>query len=199
VTAKPSPGQTDGVDPVAPADLTTRLALAARDGDRVALDGFVRATQADVWRCCAHLVAPDAADDLTQETYLRLVKALRSFRGDASGRTFALSVARRVCADEIRRRTRRRSLTDRLQRRRQPTAVDDHGESRALEALIASLDDDRRAAFVMTQLLGLSYEQAAEVCGCAVGTIRSRVSRARQELVDALEEPGSGGAVEQAN
>ena len=63
-----------------------RLEVTAR-----ALDGFVRATQADVWRCCAHLVAPDAADDLTQETYLRLVTALRSFRGDASGRTFVLA------------------------------------------------------------------------------------------------------------
>lgn len=176
-------------------DHTTHLALLARDGDRLALDGLVRATQADVWRCCAHLVAADAADDLTQETYLRLVRALRGFRGEASGRTFVLSIARRVCVDEIRQRTRRRSLSDRLQRARLVTATSDRAEAGAIEALVASLEDDRRAAFVLTQLLGLSYEEAAEVCDCPVGTIRSRVARARQVLLDAM---GEAGAAEQA-
>lgn len=178
-----------------PVDVPTRLALLARDGDRAAFDGFVRATQADVWRCCAHLVEPEAADDLTQETYLRLVGALRTFRGDASGRTFALSIARRVCVDEIRGRTRRRALTDRLLRRRPVAHEDDRAAASAVEDLVHALDDDRRSAFVLTQLLGLSYEEAAEVCDCAVGTIRSRVSRARQVLIAALDEPGIDAAV----
>lgn len=168
-------------------DPATRLALAAARGDTRALDAFVRATQADVWRCCAHLVDPDAADDLTQETYLRLITALRSFRGDASGRTFVLAIARRTCVDEIRRRTRRRALTDRLWRRR-PAPLHDSSATAALEDLVAQLEPDRRAAFVLTQLLGLSYEEAAVVCDCAVGTIRSRVSRARQFLLDALDD-----------
>ena len=158
-------------------DPTTRLALLARTGDVVALDTLVRATQADVWRCCAHLVGPEAADDLTQETYVRLMSGLRGYRGDASGRTFVLSIARRVCVDEIRRRTRRRALADRLFHRRSPITEGDTAEAAALEDSSASLDDDRRAAFVLTQLLGLSYEEAAVVCDCAVGTIRSRVSR----------------------
>jgi RNA polymerase sigma-70 factor (ECF subfamily) len=172
-------------------DPTTRLARLAGRGDVGALDALVRATQADVWRCCAHLVAPAAADDLTQETYLRLVTALRTYRGDASGRTFVLAIARRVCVDEIRRRTRRRALADRLRRRHVGPVgtVDDRAAVGALEDLVARLDPDRRAAFVLTQVLGLSYEEAAIVCGCAVGTIRSRVSRARQTLVDALDDP----------
>jgi RNA polymerase sigma-70 factor (ECF subfamily) len=170
------------VDPV------TRLALQARDGDRAALDAFVRATQADVWRYCAHLVSNDSADDLTQDTYLRFVPALRSFRADASGRTFVLSIARRACAVEIRRRVRRRALSDRLVRRRPRVHEDDIAGTGALEDLVGRLDEDRRAAFVLTQLLGLSYEEAAEVCDCALGTIRSRVSRARRSLIDALDE-----------
>jgi RNA polymerase sigma-70 factor (ECF subfamily) len=162
------------------------LAWSARAGDRTALDGLVRATQADVWRCCAHLVSHDAADDLTQETYLRLVRALPRFRGEASGRTFVLAVARRVCADEIRKRTRGRALAERLRRRRTVAhAVDGSGVTE-LEDLVAGLEPERRAAFVLTQLLGLSYEEAAAVCGCALGTIRSRVSRARQSLIDEL-------------
>lgn len=172
-------------------DPTTRLARLAGQGDVGALDALVRATQADVWRCCAHLVAPSAADDLTQETYLRLVTALGAYRGDASGRTFVLSIARRVCADEIRRRTRRRALAERLRLRHVGTAsaVDDRASTGALEDLVDRLDPDRKTAFVLTQLLGLSYDEAATVCGCAVGTIRSRVSRARQILVDALDDP----------
>jgi RNA polymerase sigma-70 factor (ECF subfamily) len=177
----------------APGDPITGLALRAGAGDEVALDRFVRSTQADVWRCCAHLVDPEAADDLTQETYLRLVGSLGGFRGDASGRTFVLAIARRVCVDEIRRRTRRRALADRLRQRRPERVEPDASASDALETLIRGLDPDRRAAFVLTQLIGLSYDEAAEVCECAIGTIRSRVSRAREALVDALE-PGEGQA-----
>jgi RNA polymerase sigma-70 factor (ECF subfamily) len=53
----------------------------------------------------------------------------------------------------------------------------------ALHALLAELDPDRRLAFVLTQVLGLSYLEVAEICDCPVGTIRSRVARARDDLI----------------
>jgi RNA polymerase sigma-70 factor (ECF subfamily) len=165
-------------------DDVTRLALAARAGDRVAFAGFVRQTQGDVWRLCAHLIDTDSADDLTQETYLRAVTAIANYRGDAAGRTWLLSIARRVCVDAIRRRTRRR----RALWRRGPDADSlppATGEVE-LSSLLGELHPDRRTAFVLTQVLGLSYEEAATVAGCPVGTIRSRVARARADLVDAL-------------
>ncbi|MEY2463136.1 MAG: polymerase sigma-70 factor, subfamily, partial [Acidimicrobiaceae bacterium] len=62
-----------------------------------------------------------------------------------------------------------------------PTAVVD------LAALLPSLDADRREAFVLTQIVGLSYAEAAEVCACPVGTVRSRVARARAELISSSE------------
>jgi len=98
----------DSVKICAVVDDVTRQALAARGGDRVAFAGFVRQTQGDVWRLCAHLVDPGSADDLTQETYLRAVTAIGRFRGDSSAKTWLLTIARRVCADSVRRRTRRR-------------------------------------------------------------------------------------------
>ncbi|MGH9139430.1 MAG: sigma factor-like helix-turn-helix DNA-binding protein, partial [Acidimicrobiales bacterium] len=55
-----------------------------------------------------------------------------------------------------------------------------------IAALLAVLDPDRREAFVLTQLLGLTYAEAAAVCGCPVGTIRSRVARARDQLIGEL-------------
>jgi RNA polymerase sigma-70 factor (ECF subfamily) len=166
-------------------DELTRLALRAREGDRSALDAFVRRSQADVWRFCAHLGGREHADDLTQSTYLRAWTALPRFRGDSSARTWLLSIARRVCADHVRTAVRRRRLMERTPRPESSEASATGASD--LDRLIATLDPDRRAAFVATQVLGLSYHEAAEALACPIGTIRSRVARARQDLVDALE------------
>lgn len=165
-------------------DDLTELALAAQGGDRVALERLVRGTQADVWRLCAHLVDRASADDLTQDTYARAIGSLHRFRAEAPVKVWLLSIARRVCADSIRSAVRRRNLFARLPR---PAAGDPPSDGHTeLDALVAALDPDRRTAFVLTQVLGLSYQEAAEVCGCPVGTIRSRVSRARDDLTAAM-------------
>jgi len=155
-------------------DELTRLALEAGRGDEPALAGFVRRSQADVWRLAAHLVDRASADDLTQEVYVRAIPALARFRGDAPARIWLLSIARRTCADEIRRRTRRRrrlgvvrSIEDELV---EPSAAGDETEVVDLSLLVDGLGDDRRAAFTLTQVLGLSYDEAARVCGVPVGT-----------------------------
>jgi len=175
-------------------DGVSRLAEEAARGDRDALAAFVHRTQADVWRLCAHLVDRDSADDLTQETFLRAIKALRGYRGEASGRTFVLAIARRTCMDELRRRTRRRRLGTRVRSEAEVGDVLEADPSGmvALDELVEALDPDRREAFVLTQLLGLGYAEAAEVCGCPVGTIRSRVARARADLLEAVGEAESG-------
>jgi RNA polymerase sigma-70 factor, ECF subfamily len=171
----------------------TRAALAARAGDGDAAALLVRATQADVWRLCAHLADPGSADDLTQETYLRAFRALHRFAGRSAVRTWLLAIARRVCADHVR--------AQRRQRRDAALAtaaagghVPDVSDAVALRALLAALDQDRREAFVLTQVVGLSYAEAAAVCGCPVGTIRSRVARARDDLLAGLGEQRSAQA-----
>ena len=77
---------------------------------------------------------------------------------------------------------RRRNLFRRVTAQRLDPVVPARSEA-DLDDLLADLHPDRRQAFVLTQLLGLSYEEAAEVCACPVGTIRSRVARARGDLV----------------
>jgi RNA polymerase sigma-70 factor (ECF subfamily) len=171
-------------------DDLTALALAAAGGDQVALAAFVRTTQPEVWRVCARLGDRADADDLAQEVYLRAIPALQRFRGDASARTWLLQITRHVCVDHTRRRTRSRALLDRLVRRSQ---VDGLAETPAtglveVDDAVAGLHPDRREAFVLTQVAGLPYAEAAEVCGVPIGTIRSRVARARAELLDALVE-----------
>lgn len=171
-------------------DELTDLAFAARAGDGGALATLVRRTQADVWRLCAHLVDAAAADDLTQECFERAIGALPRYEGRAPVRTWLLAIARRTCMDELRRRTRRRNLVARVTAQRPDATTHDPAGGVALDALLAGLDDDRRQAFVLTQILGLPYAEAAAVCECPVGTIRSRVARARDQLAAAVADEG---------
>lgn len=173
----------------------SQLLLRARAGDEMCLAAWIRGNHREVWRFCAHLVDRGAADDLTQETFVRAWRALPDFRGDASARTWLLSIARRVCADALRSRTRRRRLWDAVTGTSSELHVPDHAGHLTLCELLAHLEPDRRAAFVLTNVIGLSYVEAAVVCGCPIGTIRSRVARARADLVDHLADlPGEEGA-----
>ncbi len=140
-----------------------------------------------MWRLCAQLVSRELADDVTQEVYLRAYRALPAFRGDSSARTWLLSIARRTCADAVRDLRRRRRLAARFER---PSYEPDPARAISVEALLTDLDPERRMAFVLTQVLGLSYQEAADICDCPVGTIRSRVARARADLLSRLGEAG---------
>jgi RNA polymerase sigma-70 factor, ECF subfamily len=168
-------------------DAATEWALAARGGDPVAAAAFVRATQAEVWRFVASLVDAGAAGDLTQDTYLRAFRALPAFEGRATARTWLFGIARRTCADYIRSAVRRRQLLTRVAELDvvEPAHEDPSGSVGASE-LLRRLNTSQREAFVLTQVLGLSYEEAAQSLGVPIGTIRSRVARARAELVAAL-------------
>lgn len=167
----------------------TELALRAGRGDRAALTEFIRATQDDVWRLVAHLGGPDKADDLTQETYLRVMSALPRFAARSSARTWLLSLARRAWIDNIRH--------DMARPRKSHTQYEDAAESATApanatawsewidtRALIDALPAERREALILTQVLGYTYEEAARITGVRVGTIRSRVARARKDLIE---------------
>ena len=168
----------------------TAAALAAKAGDRAAAAAFVELTQPSVRRFLAHLCDPGDVDDLTQETYLRALPALRRFAARSTARTWLLAIARRVAVDHVRtavRRPRPASLDARPEAAPTPAPLRAAGvdEGVALRRLLDTLVPERREAFIATQVLGLSYAEAAEVCGCPVGTIRSRVARAREDLVAA--------------
>jgi len=171
-------------------DELSSLARAAARGDRAALTELIRATQNDVWRLCAHLVDPASADDLAQDTYLRAVPALTGYRGDAPVRAWLLTIARRVCAAEIKSRQRARKAAESVAASLPPEAAHDSGLRAELMELLSCLDPDRRAAFVLTQVLGCGYAETASICGVPVGTIRSRVARARADLHEILMRDG---------
>jgi RNA polymerase sigma-70 factor (ECF subfamily) len=178
------------------ADLQS-VALRAGRGDSAALSELVRRTSPTVWRACAALVDPVSADDLTQDTFLRAVRSLPGYRGDANPMRWLLTIARRVCAEEIARRQRARATVTRLKN----DGPCGHYEPMGLTELadgLNRLSAERREAFVLTAVAGLSYAEAAEICGCPIGTIRSRVARARTQLIDSLTQDDADAGISDA-
>ncbi|MEU6346811.1 sigma-70 family RNA polymerase sigma factor [Streptomyces sp. NPDC046977] len=173
-------------------DQVTLWALAARDGDPDAVERFVRATRQDVVRFVARLSGEaHNADDLAQETYLRALTGLPRYEGRSSARTWLLSIARHVVVDRIRMAAARPRIAyardwQAAAERRQPRNLPGFEEGIALLDLLDRLDGARREAFVLTQLLGLPYADAASAAGCPVGTVRSRVARARLDMTAQL-------------
>ena len=162
------------------------LARAAAGGDRDSADALVRATLVDVWRFCRSLVGADHADDTTQDVYLRAWRSLSEGVAPDDVRAWIMTVAYRACADCLRRLDRQRRRLDAIrahpQARLGAPADQDLG---VYDELLSVLGPQRRAAFVLTQLLGYSYAETAAICGTNVGTVRSRIARARDDLARA--------------
>ncbi|MEU3095340.1 sigma-70 family RNA polymerase sigma factor [Streptomyces sp. NPDC006967] len=172
----------------------TAWALAARSGDPAAVECFVRALHRDV-RCYVTFLGadPQSADDLTQDTFLRALGSLHRFEGRSSARTWLLSIARRVVIDSIRYSSSRPRVSDTddwqsAAERVQPRGLPGFDDGVALTELLDMLPDDRREAFVLTQMVGLPYAEAADVSDCPIGTVRSRVARARISLIGWLDD-----------
>ncbi|WP_034385643.1 sigma-70 family RNA polymerase sigma factor [Herbidospora cretacea] len=169
-------------------DRLTELALSARTGEAADLDAFVRAAYPDVRRFLARLTDRETAEDLVQETFLRVLASLPRFAGRSSARTWLLAIARRVVVDRYRAASARPKVADvadwqTTAERRQPGTPAGLDEWVALADLLAHVPGERREAFVLTQVIGVPYAEAARLLGCPVGTVRSRVARARTQLL----------------
>ncbi len=142
-----------------------------------------------MWRLLAHLAGREHADDLTQETYLRVMSALPRFAARSSARTWLLSLARRAWVDSVRHdmaRPRKSAAEYTDVAALQPSIDDPNTWSDVIDArrLLDALPAERREALILTQVLGYTYEEAAKICGVRVGTIRSRIARARRDLIE---------------
>ncbi|GAA3748469.1 sigma-70 family RNA polymerase sigma factor [Salinactinospora qingdaonensis] len=178
----------------------TQLAMAARDGDVSALERLIEETRRDVMRFIAAMADPRWAEELTQETFMRALRGLPRFAGRSSVRSWLLAIARHTVADRYRERSARPQTSgvaewDAVQSHL-PRPTERFDERVALLDLLAGLSKERRTAFVLTQLEGFSYIEVARMFSLPVGTVRSRVARAREDLVRALRAAESTAATE---
>jgi RNA polymerase sigma-70 factor (ECF subfamily) len=132
---------------------------------------------------------PAAADDLAQDAMLKAWDARASFQLGTNMKAWTFMILRNQFYSE-KRRSWRQSQLDQEAAERTLVAADDPEAPVALDELrlaLRSLPDEQREALVLVGAGGFAYEEAAEICGCAVGTVKSRVSRARRALQAALE------------
>jgi RNA polymerase sigma-70 factor, ECF subfamily len=167
---------------------------AAMDGDLAAFERLVRCYQAHVWRFLRHLLGDAAlAEDVTQETFLRLYQRLPGFAGRSKFSTWVFRIARNAGVDALRAARRH----DRLLAALPPPPPGPPPEARVeAMAAVASLTPRLREALLVVEVLGFTYREAAEVLAVPEGTVKSRVFHARVRLLawrDGGSEEGSGG------
>jgi len=132
---------------------------------------------------------PHAADDLVQDTLVKAWAARDSFQPGTNLRAWLFTILRNTFYSDMRRR--RHEVADydgELSQRTMSTPPEQHGrlDFADFEAALTQLSSDQREALILITAEGFSYEEAAAICGCAVGTVKSRVNRARARLSEIL-------------
>lgn len=173
----------------------------AQRGEAAACRALVRRHQRRVVGQLRAMLVPagrgSLVEDLAQETFLRAFRALPRFKGDgrASLATWLVTIATRVALNELRRRSRCVEELDTVtesMRTSEAAMVDRHASAQAIERAVADLSPAYRGAFLLRELHGLDYAEIAEVLEIDVGTVKSRLSRARARLREVLAEVHDG-------
>src|SRR5258708_4168329 len=130
----------------------------------------------------------DRADDLVQETLLRALANIDSFQPGTNMSAWLFTILRNLFRSEYRKR--RREVEDAeghyAETLKSLPEQTSRVEFREFQNALVKLPTDQREALILVGASGFSYEEAAEICGCAVGTIKSRVNRARTRLAQLL-------------
>jgi RNA polymerase sigma-70 factor (ECF subfamily) len=171
------------------------LVKAAAEGSREAFDTLVVRYQGQVLNLVrAMTAADDEAEDLAQETFVRAWRSIGSFRSDSTFRTWIFGIAINVVRTH---RVRRGRLSRIFQPAPHPGTIDADPLERAsmddgieqplamrevIDRALATLPGDMRAAVVLRDVQGLEYREIAEALGLPIGTVESRIFRARQRL-----------------
>jgi RNA polymerase sigma-70 factor (ECF subfamily) len=166
------------------------LARRAAGGDRGALDALLRRHTTLVHGVCRRILGnPEDALDATQEALIAIATRVGTFDGRARFSTWAYRVATNAALDEARRRGRRPVPADQLPdgERNRAEGTDSAVADRIdVDAALAQLTPDYRAAVALRDLVGMDYAEIADVLGIPAGTVRSRISRGRAVLADLL-------------
>ena len=177
------------------------LASLARRGDQDAFAQLVRDNERQVYTLALRLCGnPEDAMDLAQEALLRAWSALPNFRGSSSFSTWLYRLTYNACVDFLRKNSLRREVS--LPLTQEAPDVPDHTgdphqalerkeRRQALERGLAQLPEHYRSVLVLRELSGLSYQEIGQTLDIDLGTVRSRIARARMALRKILQEDGN--------
>ena len=173
----------------------------AQDGDVSAYNTLVLHYQDRVYNLAYRIISePDAAADATQEAFISAYKALRRFRG-GNFKAWLMRIVTNACYDELRRRKRRpQSSLDELTELNESSPLlvsqntlgpEDHQQNvelvQAIQRCLEELTDEQRTAAVLCDVEGYDYSEIADIMSTSLGTVKSRLSRARAKLRDCLQ------------
>ncbi|KAF1084131.1 ECF RNA polymerase sigma-E factor [Sporotomaculum syntrophicum] len=187
------------------------LVQKTKKGDLDAFDELVRRYEGKIYGLAYRFMGNHAdASDLAQDTFIRVYQALTGFRGDAAFSTWLYRIATNICRDELRKRQRRRSVSMDEMIDFSPTnmpaadgsyspeeIVQRREMQRQVQLCLNELSDDHRLILILREIQGLSYEEIATALQCSIGTVKSRISRARSALKDRMSKQGELLAVSQ--
>lgn len=168
------------------------LVAAAQGGDRSSLDQLLRRHHPRIVAVCRRLTGNEAdANDAAQEALMSIVRGLPRYDSRASFGTWAYRIATNASLDELRRRRRRPATSlDTHETSWEPTATgpsDRTVDARmTVQAALAALPEEFRAAIVLREIADLDYAEIGEVLGVPVGTVKSRIARGRALLSTSL-------------
>ncbi|MBI2914052.1 MAG: sigma-70 family RNA polymerase sigma factor [Chloroflexi bacterium] len=172
----------------------SQLIARSRQGDLDAFNRLVEHYQRPVYNLCLRMLAsPQAAEDATQDAFIAAYRAIDRFRGGGF-RAWLFRIAANACYDELRRRRSRPALSlDAPAAGQRPLdlphpgpPLHEHAQrlelARALQQALAALPPDQRLAVILCDVQGLDYAEIARVTGVSLGTVKSRLNRARARL-----------------
>lgn len=178
------------------------LVVRSQNGDIDAFEELVNRYERKIYTVAYRLISnPDDASDLTQEAFLKAFQGIKNFRGEASFLTWMCRIVTNVCRDELRKRYRKpvdwleeKITLDEGEVTRQVPSQDPGPEEvyeqkelqERLQDLIATLSPEFRLTLVLRDIQGFSYEEIAEHLDCSLGTVKSRINRARNYLKEKL-------------
>ena len=138
---------------------------------------------------CNH---PERADDLVQETLVKAWANMTSFTEGTNMRAWLFTILRNNFYSEFRKRRNEVEDADGVLAGKLSTVPEQFGhmDMQDFQAALKKLPEDQREALILVGASGFSYEEAAEICDCAIGTVKSRVNRARNRLADLLSPNG---------
>ena len=166
-------------------------------GDVQAFEELMQSHESRIYAIALRMMGNrEDAQDCAQEAMVRIYRAMGSFKGQSALATWIYRITMNTCLDELRRRKARKvtSLDSLVDNGWSPTDTGDtpeeHGlrveKQNALNQAIQSLPDDMRAAIILRDVKGYSYDEIASMLDANVGTIKSRISRGREKLREIL-------------
>ena len=194
MTAVAFPSRYMSNDLAAATDPLRTLALAARDGESLAFTQLYERTHEQAWRVLYKVVghSPDL-EDLVQDSYIQLMRALKTYRGDSRVSTFLHRVCVNVGLMHLRgKRRRKEETTDEVPEHATDERHDPERAAQVKQAAVlvqkalATLSEEKASVFVYHELLGMKPEEISELVDCPVNTVRSRLNRARQDFTEVV-------------